>query len=144
MTAVRRSLSLLVIAAASLVTVSASAADPVQPIAVSEVTEGAGGAGIDSAAIRSTATDEIAQIDTSKLPAKKRYLVSLSVRSSVGDNVACTVNAMLRDAKTGAMIAIIEAGAQAAGSTTDEVVKRVAHAAVRSAMRRIPTALLAK
>lgn len=145
MTAVRRSLSLLAVAATTFVTVSASAADPVQPIAVGEVTEAAGGVGIDSAAIRSTADDEIAQIDTSKLPAKKRYLVSLSVaRSSIGDGVACTVNAMLRDAKTGAMIAIIEAGAQAAGTTSDEVIRRVAHAAVRSAMRRIPTALSAK
>jgi hypothetical protein len=135
----RRYLSLLAAAAMTFAARSASATEPPAPIAVGEIAENAG---IDSASVRSTAEGEIAQIDLSKLPAKRRFVDSLSVaRSPVADGVACTVNALLRDAKTGAMIAIIEAGAQAAGATSDEVARRVAHAAVRSAMRRIPTAL---
>lgn len=143
MTNARRFLALTAAAAISLVASTAAAADPVVgQVAVGEIAESAG---IDSASVRTTAEGEIAQIDLSKLPAKRRYLVSLSLaRSSIGDSVACTVNAMLRDAKTGAMIAIIEAGAQAAGSTSDDAARRVAHAAVRSAMRRIPTALSTK
>lgn len=139
---VRRLLALSAAAVLSLVASSASATEPPAPIAVGEIAESAG---IDSAAVRTTAEGEIAQIDPSKLPLKRRFVVSLSLaRSAIGDAVACTVNAMLRDAKTGAMIAIIEAGAQAQGTTSDEVAKRVAHAAVRSAMRRIPTALATK
>ena len=142
MTDARRFLSLLASAAISFATATASAADPVAPIAVGEIAESAG---IDSAAVRATAEGEIAEIDVSKLPLKRRVIVSLSLaRSAIGDGVACRVNAMLRDAKSGAMIAIIEAGAQAQGATSDELAKRVAHAAVRSAMRRIPTALTAK
>jgi hypothetical protein len=125
----------------TLVASSAAAAEP-RPIAVGEVTETAG---IDTASVRSAAEGEIAEIDVSQLPAKRHFLVSLAVaRSTVGDGVACTVNAMLRDAKTGAMIAIIESGAQAAGSATEEVTRKVASVAVRNAMRRIPTALGAK
>lgn len=136
----RRLLTATAAAAILLVARTSSATEPPgAPIAVGEVGESAG---IDSDSIRTTAEGEIAQIDVSKLPTKRRVLVSLSLaRSSVGDGVACTVNAMLRDAKTGAMIAIIEAGAQAQGTTSDEVARRVAHAAVRTAMRRIPTAL---
>jgi hypothetical protein len=126
-------------AAITFAAASASATEPPKPIAVGEIAESAG---IDSAAVRATAEGELAEIDLSKLPAKRRVIVSLSVaRSAVGDGVACHVNAMLRDAKSGAMIAIIETGAQAQGTTSDEAAKRVAHAAVRSAMRRIPTAL---
>ena len=47
---------------------------------------------------------------------------------------------MLRDARTGVMIGIIEAGASADGPATSvEVRRKVASAAVRSAVRRIPT-----
>ena len=139
MTDARRFFALSAAAAITLATASATATEPPAPIAVGEIAESAG---IDSAAVRATAEGELAEIDVSKLPAKRRVIVSLSVaRSAVGDGVACHVNAMLRDAKSGAMIAIIETGAQAQGSTSDDVAKRVAHAAVRNAMRRIPTAL---
>ncbi|MBX3231243.1 MAG: hypothetical protein KIT84_09900 [Labilithrix sp.] len=127
--------------AATTTTSLAGATESPAPIAVGEVAADAASA--DVASLRDTAEGEIRQIDTSKL--KRRYVVSFSVaRAAAGDAVACTANAILRDAKTGAMIAIIEAGAHAAGTTSDEAAKRVAHAAVRSAMRRIPTALGAK
>lgn len=142
MTDARRFLALSAAAAITFAAASASATEPPKPIAVGEIAESAG---IDSAAVRATAEGELAELDVSKLPAKRRVIVSLSVaRSSVGDGVACHVNAMLRDAKSGAMIAIIEAGAQAQGTTSDEAAKRVWNAAVRSAMRRIPTALSTK
>lgn len=130
------------LAAALLLAPAARAADAAPPIAVGEVAETTG---VDATAIRETAEGELREIDPSTLPAKHRYVVSLSVaRSSIGDAIACKVNAMLRDAKTGNMIAIIEAGAQASGSVSEDALRRVASAAVRTAMRRIPTALGAK
>lgn len=138
----RRLFVLSAAAAITFATASASATEPPKPIAVGEIAESAG---IDSAAVRATAEGELAEIDVSKIPAKRPVIVSLSVaRSAVAGGVACHVNAMLRDAKSGAMIAIIEAGAQAQGTTSDEAAKRVWNAAVRSAMRRIPNALSTK
>lgn len=134
--------STFIAAVALLIAPAASAGESAPPIAVGEVAETTG---VDATQIRETAEGEIRDLDTSKLPAKHHYVVSLSVaRSAIGDAIACKVNAMLRDANTGNMIAIIEAGAQASGSISEDAVRRVASAAVRTAMRRIPTALAAK
>lgn len=127
-------------APALLVSGEARAAD--LPIAV-EVTQPPENIGIDASVLRATAEGEIRQIDASKL--SRRVVVSFALsRAAVEGPFACTVNAMLRDAKTGVMIAIIEAGAQAEGPASPELRKQVAHAAVRSAVRRIPRALGAK
>lgn len=127
-----RSLSILVIAAATLFGGAADAADP--PIAVGEVSPPPG---IDAAAIRDAAEVEIKQIDTSRIPDRRRVVVSLAVADGP---TACTVNAMLRDARTGTMIAIIEHSMQADGSTVEQR-RLMANRAVRSAVRRIPKAL---
>lgn len=114
-------------------------------IAVGEVSMPPASSAIDVAALRDAAEGEIKQIDASRLPGRRHLVVSLSLtRAAVESPVACTVNAMLRDARTGVMIAIIEAGARAEGPVSPELRKQVAHAAVRNAMRRIPRALGAK
>lgn len=141
--------------AASLSAGPAEATDP--PIAIGEVAAPPPSAGIDAAAIRDTAEGEIRRIDTASLPNRRRVVVSLSLRGTElpdgvqarpGDGarrpIACTIDALIRDAKTGAMIAIIEAGAQAEGPPSSEIKKLVAHAAIRSAVRKIPRALGAK
>lgn len=112
------------------------------PISVGEVATPAAATGIDATLLRAAATDEINQIDVSRLPNRRKVVVSLAVTKAVSEKtIACTVNAMLRDAETGVMLAIIEAGAQAEGPGSIELRKQVANAAVRSAVRRIPRAL---
>mgnify|MGYP001202444473 CR=1 FL=1 len=112
------------------------------PIAVGEVSPPPAGSGIDASVLREAATAEIKQMDLSGLRDRRKVVVSLALTRAVTDGpIACTVNAMLRDARTGAMIAIIEAGAHAEGPASPELRNQVAHAAVRSAVRRIPGVL---
>lgn len=121
-------------------TQTAAAAEPA--ISVGEVAPPPPSFGIDVAMLRDAAEGEIRQIDASRLPDRRRFVVSFALtRAIVEGPIACTVNAMVRDAKTGAMIAIIEGGAHAEGPASTELRRRVARAAVRSAVRRIPRAL---
>lgn len=132
----------VLLAAAALAAAGADAGAREAPIAVGEVSPPPPGSGIDVAGLRAAATAEIARLDASRLPARRRVVVSLALTRAVVDGpVVCTVNAMLRDARTGAMIAVIEAGAEAAGPASIELRKQVARAAVQSAVRRIPRAL---
>lgn len=113
-------------------------------IAIGEVTT-APAAGVDPAIMRNSAEDEIRQIDPAELPTHRKAVVSLALAPMAPVvPVVCTINATLRDAKTGTMIAIIEAGATAEGPGSIELRKRVVDAAVRNAVRRIPSALAAK
>ncbi len=56
---------------------------------------------------------------------------------------ACTINAMLHDAKTGTMIAVLEGRAKSEGYANDELRARVLRAALKSALSQIPAALAA-
>ena len=131
-----------VLGVAILATQPTEATDP--PISLGEVSAPAPAAGVDVAALRDAAEGEIRQIDTKDLPRRRRFVVSLALTRAVEGPVACTINAMLRDAKTGAMIAIIEAGAHADGPVSSELKRQVAKAAIRSAVQKIPRALGAK
>jgi hypothetical protein len=133
------------LSAAVLAGVDADAAEPAVAISVGEVTAAPEAQGVDPATLRDAAEGEIRQIDPSNLPDRRKVVVSLALTRPGSDVpvVACTVNAMLRDARTGVMIAIIEAGAQAEGPVSLELRRRLANAAVRNAVRRIPTALVA-
>jgi hypothetical protein len=116
------------------------------PISVGEVVApNATVAGVDAASLRDTAEGAIRQLDPAELPGRHRYVLSLALTgAAVEGPVACTVDAMVRDAKTGNMIAIIQGGARAEGPASAELRRQVAHAAVRSAVRRIPSALAQK
>lgn len=138
-----RSLPLVVAAAMFLATGTAGATEA--PIAALEVSPPPPGSGVDVASIREVANAEIKQMDASQIPARRNVVVSLSlVRAALDGAFACTIHAMLRDARTGVMIAIIEAESRAEGTPSVELRRRVAHAAVRTAVRRIPHALGAK
>jgi len=129
--------------AITVATPHALAIDP--PICIGEVSPPPAHAGIDAAVLRDAANSEISLLDVARLGNKRRVIVSLALTKAVVEGpVDCTVNAMLRDAKTGAMIAIIESGAHAEGPTSAELKKQVAGAAIRGAVRRIPNALGAK
>ena len=111
-------------------------------IAVGEVSPPPTESGTDADVLRDVAAAEIKQLDVSRLLDRRKVVVSIALTKAVVEKtIACTVSAMLRDARTGVMIAIIEAGAQADGPASTELRKQVAHAALRSAMRRIPRAL---
>lgn len=144
-----RFLAPLFLAATVLSTGSAGAKEPsakdktpVVPITVVEVAD----AGVETSALKESAEDEIQKLDASKLPAKQRYVISVNVAHSIGhsagdDLVLVTAHATLRDAKKGTMVAIIEAGAQAAGTASAATQREITHLAVRNAMRRIPSVL---
>jgi hypothetical protein len=140
----RRFVPIALLSAAVLAGHEAEAMDP-PPIAVGELSAPPATSSVEVASLRNAAEGEIRQIDATRLPERRRFVVSLALRRAAADGpVGCTVNAIVRDARTGAMIAIIEAGAHADGPASDELHHEVAHAAVRRAVRRIPTALGAK
>ena len=99
--------------------------------------------GVDRAALKTAAEGELRGVDASKLRARKKrdVVVSVAVVGSTPSPFACTVNALLYDAKTGTMLAIIQGHAHSEGAANDEVRKRVLRAAVRSAVSQIPDAL---
>jgi hypothetical protein len=111
-------------------------------IAVGEISTPPVSSGVDVGNLRDAAEGEIRQIDLSKLPPRRRLVISLAVTRAAIDPIACTINATVRDAKTGAMMAIIEAGAKSDGPVSPALKKQVADAAVRSAVRRIPGVLV--
>ena len=138
----RHVLAALLLGAATVAgTTHASALEPVAVagISVGEITS----AGLDAADVRAAAEGELRTLDIAQLKGKGNLVIALSlVKVTVDNAVKYTVNAMIRDAKTGNMIAIIEGGAHAQGDLSVALAKQVANAAVRSAISRIPTALL--
>lgn len=120
----------------------ASAAD--MSIALGEVVSPHEGAGVDSAALRSAAEGELGNVDQVKLQRlheKRAVLVSVAVVFATKSPYTCTINATLRDAKTGSMLAIVEGRARAESDANSELRKRVLRAAMRSALSQIPDAL---
>jgi hypothetical protein len=140
-----RSLPFAVLLASAVVLGGKNADATDAPIAVGEVSTPPISSGIDAAMLRDAAEGAIRQLDTSTLRDRRRVVVSFALtRAAVEGPIVCTVNAMVRDARTGTMIAIIEAGARAEGPGSAEIRKQVAQGAIRSAVRRIPSALGAK
>jgi hypothetical protein len=109
-------------------------------IAISEVAPPPPSAGVDQATLKTAAEGEIKMIDGSRAKGR-RVLVSVALLSRDDAPVSFSVNATLRDAKSGAMIAITEGRARANGSATTDLKREVARAALRSAVRQIPDAL---
>lgn len=133
-----RTSALVVLAGVLLVGRPAVAAD--ERIAIGEVTVPAATPGVDRATVKSAAEGEIRTLDASRV--RRRVVVSLSVvRSSIDGPVAVSVNALLRDGRTGNMIAVLEGRAQSEGTGGVELRRAVVRAAVRSAVRQIPVAL---
>jgi hypothetical protein len=113
-------------------------------IALGEVAVPPVSSGVDHAALRTAAEGELRGVDAKKLRElrkKRAVVVSLAVIGSTPSPYACSVNAVLRDAKTGTMLAVIEGRARSEGDPSSEVRKRVLRAAVRSALSQIPEAL---
>jgi hypothetical protein len=110
-------------------------------IAIGEVVAPSSGFAVDILDLRNAALAEIGEMSPTKLPWRP-VVVSLALTRAIADGpVVVNVNATVRDAKTGMMLAIIEAGSHAEGTGSAALRKQVASAAVRNAVRRIPTAL---
>jgi hypothetical protein len=97
--------------------------------------------GVDRATLKTAAEGELRGVDASRLRKRRKVTVSVAVIGSSNEPFGCTVNAVLHDSKTGAMIAIIEGRARAEGNPTVELRNNVLRAAVRSAVSQIPLAL---
>ena len=132
----------LLLATAQLAGASeASASDT--SIALGEVAVPPVSSGVDQASLKSAAEGELRGMDASRLRKRRNVVVSVAISGSSQSPFGCTVNALLRDAKTGTMLAIIEGRARADGDANLELRQRVLRAAVHSAVRQIPAALAA-
>jgi hypothetical protein len=84
-------------------------------------------------------TTELLKLEPTK-GARKRVVVSLSLAPLTEDQ-ECTVDATLRDDRTGSVVATIETASRASGPLNADQRKLLAYAAVRRAVRKMPTAL---
>ena len=112
-------------------------------IALGEVAIPPTTSGLDHATLKTAAEVEIRIVDTSRLRKARQVVVSVAIIGSEAVPFGCTVNALVRDAKTGSMLAIIEGRAHAEGSANSELRKQVLRAALHSAVSKIPDALAA-
>lgn len=93
----------------------------------------------DASALRAIAAAELGHA-TSEVATngKRRVVVSLAVATPATDEpTECAVDATLRDAKTGAVIAVIDATTRMTGPLSREDRRALAHTAVRNAARRV-------
>jgi hypothetical protein len=110
-------------------------------IALGEVGVPPVASGLDRAMLKTAAEGELRGVDTSRLRKRRDVIVSVAIIGSAPSPFACTVNALVRDKKTGTMLAIIEGRARAEGDANPELRNQVLHAALRSAVSQIPAAL---
>lgn len=139
-----RARSVLVTFALALATFAgaptATAAD--EKLALGDVAPPPAGAGVDRDALRSAFEGELRMVPGSRLP-KRHVRVSVAITGTSDAPVGCTVNAMLHDAKTGTMIAVLQGRARSAaeGGANDELRKTVLRVAVHNVVAQIPEAL---
>jgi hypothetical protein len=123
----------------------AAETSPAEMHAVVEIAPPPAVLGTNAAALRSAADAEIRRLDATLQRDRRHVVISLSLTRDEGGvlpNVG--VNATVRDARTGAMLAVIETNAQAAGPVSSELQRQLAVSAIRNAVRRVPGALRQK
>jgi hypothetical protein len=124
----------------SIAAPSAGAANA--PCAVVEMAPPSALLGTSAATLRSTAEAEIRKVDATLQRGRRRLVISFVVTpADEGARRLVGVNATVRDARTGAMIAVIETNARTDGPVSPEQRKELAFAAIRSAVRRVPSAI---
>jgi hypothetical protein len=139
----------LVMASAVSAPVALGAAE--RPVALGEISSEVFRRDVDMRALlRSTSEQELGALDLSRVSMKKRAILSValvrmdSTVAAAGKSTTCVVSATLRDARRGAIFAILEGKARAQGdpSSASPTMERSAlEAAVRGAIARIPEAL---
>jgi hypothetical protein len=129
---------------ATIVASSGSFAAAEEKLALAEVAPPPASSGLDQAALKSAFEGELRLLQGVSLPNQRKVTVSAAITSTTDAPVACTVNALLRDGKTGTMIAIVQGRARSDGGANPELRKLVMQSAVRSAVNQIPEALGSK
>lgn len=113
-------------------------------VALGEVAAPPASSGVDRASLKTAAERELHQVDASHARKHRKVVMSVAMMGALEAPFGCTVNAVLRDAKTGTMLAVLEGSARAVSNTTTDVVRQqVLRAALRNAVRQIPAALAA-
>lgn len=122
---------------------SAAGAAGGEAIALGEIATPPETAGIDRDGLALAAAGELSAVEVSRafIKKKRRFVVSLAMTEASASPPSCTIQAMLRDAKTGTMIAVLAGRARTDAAATAAVRLQVARAAVRSALVQIPAAL---
>lgn len=110
----------------------ATAAD--EKVALGELTPAYG---VPYDALESAAVAEIGALDTSHL--KRRVVVSIAVLKNDAAPVAVSISALVRDKKTGNMIAVVSGRAQSE-KDGKAIRENVLRAAVRCALSQVPQA----
>jgi hypothetical protein len=136
-----------VLAGVALLSSSAGAGD--KPIVIGEVSSQVARVGVDYAALlRAVSEQEVRALDVSHVPRGKRVIVSVAlVRMDTfaeprTTDATCEVSATLRDAKRGAVFAILEGKARAkSGGATNTVELSALQGALHGALARIPDVL---
>jgi hypothetical protein len=140
----KRFLSVVAVSVSMLAAADRADAKPEAPSsAVVEVASPPSDFNTSAAALRTVAESEIKK-ESSLFRSRRRVVISFSLSLQAATSAtptACNVNATVRDARTGAMIAIVESATRAEGPLSPELRKEMADAAVRSAVRRVPSAI---
>jgi hypothetical protein len=100
--------------------------------------------GTNAAALRTAADAEIRKVDATLQRSHRRVVVSMSLTPNEGPRAVVGVNAAVRDARTGALLAIIETDARAEGPISLDQRKLLAFSAIKNAVLRVPAALASK
>jgi hypothetical protein len=96
--------------------------------------------GTSASALREIAAAELRSSDA-LTGTKRRVVVSLAVAiPKTNEPNECEVDATIRDAKTGAVLAVVDATLRSTRPLSRDERRALAHAAVRSAARRVTTA----
>ncbi len=98
--------------------------------------------GIDVDVLKSEANVEAQRVHDELKRDRRRVVISLAL--SEAELVVCHVNATVRDARTGTVLAVIERNTRASGPISQERRKQLAHASVRNVVRSVPDALRMK
>ena len=97
--------------------------------------------GTDAALLKTVAAEAIGTTATGHGRARRSVVVSLALAPPTGDPVVCNVDATVRDARTGAVLAVIESTTRATRPLSQAETRALAHAAVRRAVSNVPSAL---
>lgn len=132
-------LFLLLAGAAVMAGGEANASD--SSLSLGEIAAPPAAMGVDLPAFKTAAEGELRSVDISKLRKHRNVLVSVAITGRDQAPFGYTVNALLRDAKTGTMLAILEGRAKADGVANESLRRQVLHAALHGAVTKIPEAL---
>lgn len=113
-------------------------------LTLGEIAPPPAGAGIDAPAFKRVLQEELRLVPRARLP-HRRIVVSALLRvppvSESAASYGCTVSTMLRDGRSGTMLAVVEGRASSEHLSSPDARRAVVAAAARRAIEQIPDAL---